>query len=895
MTREQEYIIENEEWVKSFQWIIQHESAERAQEILRLLASEAVENGILFSGQINTPYINSLLPIKDSEYPGDLEIEKKLTGIIRWNAMAMVVKANKKNKGIGGHISTYASAADLFEVGFSHFFKVNNDGSADMVYFQGHASPGVYARSFTERRFDEEALENFRLEVQSNKGLSSYPHPRLMKNYWQFPTVSMGLSPIQAIHQARFCKYLENRGLQEKCKQHIWVFVGDGEMDEPESIASVTLAAREKLNNLIFVINCNLQRLDGPVRGNGKIIQELEAIFKGAGWKVIKVLWGSGWDKLFEKDIEGILIEILNKTPDGQFQKYAASGSEYFREHFFEQDERLKKLAEDLSDEEIKNLRPGGHDPVKIYQAYKAATENKDGPTVILAQTVKGYGQGNAGEASNVAHQQKILDEEELKYFRNRFSVPVRDEDIKYVPFCLPDENSDEHKYLIACRQKLGGFLPKRENKSQPLSIPGEKIFERFYEGSKDKKATTTIVVIQLLAALMKDKNTGKFIVPIIPDESRTFGLDSLFSQAGIYSSVGQNYDPVDKENLLYYKEEKNGVIIEEGITEAGSMATFIAAGTAHANYNLNIIPFFFFYSMFGFQRIGDLAWAAADARARGFMIGGVSGRTSLAGEGLQHCDGQSHVYALAYPNIKAYDPAFAYEIAVIFREGIRNMFVEGKDWIYYITIMNDAYVMPPKPVEATDEDIMNGMYRFKRSGNENKDKIRINLLGSGAILPEVIKAGEILEEKFIFPVDIWSVTSYKQLYDNANNVEHGNRMPNEQFRLRSHIEKCFPQDALHGNEKSLFVAACDYLKALPLSIAKWFPGNFIALGTDGFGRSDTNTVLRDFFEVDAKHIVFAALSALHEEEKFNREELLKAIEVLEIDVKKLQNPADAL
>ena len=889
MTQEKEFTIENDEWLKSFQWVIHHESAERAKEILRLLAGKFAENDLAISSQINTPYINTLPPIKESEYPGDLEIEKKLTAIIRWNAMAMVVRANKKNKGIGGHISTYASAADLFEVGFNHFFKLNNDGSSDMVYFQGHASPGVYARSFVERRFDEETLDNFRLEVQSRKGLSSYPHPRLMKNYWQFPTVSMGLSPIQAIHQARFCKYLENRNLKENCKQHVWCFLGDGEMDEPESIASIALAAREKLNNLIFVINCNLQRLDGPVRGNGKIIQELEAIFKGAKWKVIKVLWGSGWDKLFEKDDEGVLIDALNKTLDGQFQKYAASDSTYFREHFLAQNDKLKKFAEELSDDDIKNLRPGGHDPLKIYQAYKAAIENGDGPTVILAQTVKGYGQGKAGEASNVAHQQKILDVEELKYFKDRFDVPVRNEDIKYVPFYLPDENSEEYKYLIERREKLGGFLPKRENKSQPLAMPEEKIFERFYEGSKDKRAPTTIVVIQLLSALMKDKNVGKFIVPVIPDESRTFGLDSLFSQAGIYSSVGQNYEPVDKENLLYYKEEKNGVIIEEGITEAGSMATFIAAGTAYANHNINIIPVFFFYSMFGFQRIGDLAWAAADARARGFMVGGVSGRTSLAGEGLQHCDGQSHVYALAYPNIKAYDPAFAYEIAVIFREGIRNMFVEGKDWIYYITIMNDSYIMPPKPKEVSDEDIMNGMYCFKRSTKENEGKEKIHLLGSGAIMPEVIKASEMLEEKFNFSVDVWSVTSYKQLYDNANNVEHGNRIPNEQFRLRSHIEKCF------GNEKSLFVATCDYLKALPLSVAKWFPGKFIALGTDGFGRSDINAALRDFFEVDAKHIVFAALSGLHEEEKFSREELLKAIDELKIDTEKLQSPADAM
>jgi pyruvate dehydrogenase E1 component len=895
MITEQEYSVENQEWLRSFQWIIQHESIERAREILRLLESQAAENNIPFLEQINTPYVNTLPPIKASEYPGNLEIENKLTAIIRWNAMAMVVKANKKNKGIGGHISTYASAADLFEVGFNHFFKIKN-GDADMIYFQGHASPGVYARSFVERRFDEEALNNFRLELQSDKGISSYPHPRLMKNYWQFPTVSMGLSPIQAIYQARFCRYLENRGLKEKSHQHVWAFIGDGEMDEPESLGAITVASREKLNNLIFVINCNLQRLDGPVRGNGKIVQELEAIFRGAGWKVIKVLWGTEWDALFEKDKEGILVDTLNKIPDGEIQKYAASDTSYFRKHFFEQNEKLKKLADDLSDEDLKKLRPGGHDPIKIYQAYKAATENENGPVVILAQTVKGYGQGKAGEASNVAHQQKILDEQQLLYFRNRFGVPVKDEDIKHIPFYLPEENSEEYKYLVACREKLGGFLPQRENKSQPLQMPEEKIFERFYEGSKNRKAPTTIVVIQLLSALLKDKNTGKFIVPVIPDESRTFGLDSLFSQAGIYSAVGQNYEPVDKENLLYYKEEKNGVIIEEGITEAGSMATFIAAGTAYANHGIPIVPVFFFYSMFGFQRIGDLVWAAADARAKGFMIGGVSGRTSLAGEGLQHCDGQSHVHALAYPNIKAYDPAFAYEIAVIFREGIKNMFVEEKDWIYYITIMNDAYQMPPKPdEEGIDADIINGMYCFKRATPGNKGGISINLLGSGAILPEVIIAAQVLEEQFNLPANIWSVTSYKQLYDNANNVEHGNRLADDHFRLRSHIEKCFPNDTSPENRKNLFVAACDYLKALPLSVAKWFPGKFIALGTDGFGRSDTNAALRNFFEVDAKHIVFVTLCGLVEEQKFSKEELLKAMDVLKIDKSTTHYPADPL
>ena len=877
------YEFENQEWLDSLDFIIHHESAERVREILNKLHQKAQHNGIDTGTQLNTPYINTLPASEEIEYPGDLVIEKKVESIIRWNAMAMVVRANKKESGIGGHISTYASASTLFEVGFHHFFRGSQkDHPDDLVYYQGHASPGMYARSFLEGRFSEQQLDNFRRELQG--GLSSYPHPRLMPDYWRFPTVSMGLGVIQAIYQARFNKYLENRGLKEKTDQKIWGFFGDGEMDEPEAAGALAIASREKLNNLIFVINCNLQRLDGPVRGNAKVIQELERIFKGAGWKVIKVIWGSNWDPLLEKDESGQLIHRMDEVVDGQYQKYVVEGGKYFREDFFGKSEELLALLEDVSDEELTQLERGGHDPVKVYNAYKAAVENQEGPTVILAQTVKGYGLGEAGEASNVTHQAKKLEKDELKAFRDRFNLSIADDQLKDIPFYHPGKDGEEIQYLLERRKKLGGLIPKRTVKNKPVKAPDEKAFQNYLEGSGKRQVATTMVMVQLMARLMKDKNIGKLIVPIIPDESRTFGMDALFRQAGIYSHMGQQYEPVDKESLMYYREEKDGAILEEGITEAGSISSFIAAGTAYATHQINTIPFYFFYSMFGFQRTGDLIWAAADARTRGFLIGGTSGRTTLPGEGLQHQDGQSHVLAYPYVSLMAYDPTFAYEVAVIVREGIRRMYIEQEDIFYYITVTNDTYQMPPIPKpKKVEKEILQGMYRLK--GSRSKQDFRVNLLGSGAILIEALEAAKILKEEFDIAADVWSVTSYKELYRDAIYTERWNNLHPDRKPKQNYIQQSFK------GEKQVFVAATDYLKALPLSVATWFPGTFKVLGTDGFGRSDGRKNLRNFFENDARHIAWTALTALKEADEFSAQNLKKARKVLDIDPDKM-NPA---
>lgn len=877
--------IENQEWLNSLRWILNNRSEKRAQELFSLMQREAQQYGIDLSKSLKTPYVNTISPDFESDYPGDLEMEKKLMALIRWNAMAMVVRANTKLKGIGGHISTYGSIADLFEVGFNHFFKVSETGLPDIIYFQGHASPGVYSRAFLEGRLTEKQLDNFRRELDEEGGLTSYPHPHLMRHFWNNPTVSMGLGPLMAVYQARFNKYLENRGLAKNELPHVWGFFGDGEMDEPEATGNLAVAANENLDNLTFVIDCNLQRLDGPVRGNHKVIQELEGKFKGAGWNVIKVIWGSDWDPIFEEDQEGKLTRILTDLPDGQLQKYAFSDGEFIRENLFGQDEELKKLVESYSDEELKLMRRGGHDPIKIFNAYKQALEFEEGPTVILAQTVKGYGQGAAGEASNVAHKTKKLNSDALKHFRDFFDVPVTDAQIEKVPFLKPAEDSDEIQYLLNQREKLGGFLPQRKDRTQPLFEPDSKIFESYFEGSGDDEAGTTTVMIQILSKLMKDKNVGDHIVPIIPDESRTFGMESLFRQVGIYAADGQKYDPVDKDSLMYYREDKQGAILEEGITEAGCMGSFIAAGTAYSHLGIDMIPFFFFYSMFGFQRIGDFVWAASDAGAKGFYIGGIAGRTSLSGEGLQHQDGQSHLYALAFPKIRAYDPAFAYELAVIVRNGIEEMYVNKKDLSYYITVTNQTYPMPPKPDEPEniDEYIINGMYRFRESEMEESGK-KAHLFGSGAIMKEVLEAAEILENKYDVSTDIWSVTSYKALYDNAIDTERKNRINRNLNRQRSNIEI-----ALDDTE-GVFVIATDYVKALPLSISKWFPEPVTVLGTDGFGRSDSTPALRDFFEVDAKHIVFATLFELTERGEFEKQLLDEAATNLHIDPDKM-NP----
>lgn len=874
---------ENQEWLDSLRWGLKNESEERARELLRLLQNEAEKQGITVSQTFHTPYINTIPTQQDADYPGNLELEEKLLGLIRWNAMAMVVRANQESEGIGGHISTYASIASLWEVGFNHFFKGDNKGAADVVYFQGHASPGVYARAFLEGRLTEKQLENFRRELKTEGGLPSYPHPRLMPDFWLHPTVSMGLAPITAIYQARFNKYLYKRGILKENKQKVWAFLGDGEMDEPEAIGAIPVAARDKLDNLIFVIDCNLQRLDGPVRGNGKVIQELEALFKGAGWNVIKVLWGSDWDPLFEKDTNGKLVKLLNELPDGQLQKYAYEGGEYMREDLFGKDEKLKELVKDLSDEELKNLRRGGHDPVKIYSAYQAASTHEGQPTIILAQTIKGYGQGTAGEASNVSHKQKKFKSEALKHFRDFFQVPVSDEELDKVPFIKPDEDSEVMKYLRSKREEAGGFIPRRQDKSEPLKNPDDAIFKNFFEGSGDDEVATTMVMVQILSQLFDDENLGQRIVPIIPDESRTFGMESLFRKIGIYAPGGQQYEPVDKDSLLYYKESEDGAILEEGITEAGCMSSFIAAGTSYLVHGISTIPFFFFYSMFGFQRVGDLIWAAADAGAKGFLVGGISGRTSLPGEGLQHQDGQSHIYALAFPTLMAYDPAFAYEVAVIVQDGIRRMYFEKETVFYYITVSNATYKMPPMP-ENNREGILKGMYRFKVSSDEEKGR-KAHLFGSGAIMTEVLKAAELLEKDYDVPADVWSVTSYKTLYDNAIDTERKNRLkakPND--REPNYIQQCL-QD-----KKGAFVAVSDYLKALPELVAQWFPKKLTTLGTDGFGRSDEREALRDFFEVDYRHIAFAALYGLAAQGELKAEELQRAAEDLGINPDK-NNP----
>lgn len=869
--------LENQEWLDSIDYIIQHEDITRVEEILNLLRNRATEKGILLKPQINTPYINTIPVSQQVEYPGDREIERKIKSLIRWNAMAMVVQANKKEEGIGGHISTFASAATLYEVGFNHFFKgPDGDSPSDLIYYQGHAAPGIYARSFLEGRISEKMLENFRRELKPEGGLSSYPHPRLMGDYWKFPTVSMGLAPIMAIYQARFNKYLQDRELLDAPNQKVWAFLGDGEMDEPESMGAITLASREELDNLIFVINCNLQRLDGPVRGNGSIIQELEAAFRGAGWIVIKVILGENWDPLLKKDKNGLLIKRLGEMVDGERQKYSIADGEYIRKEFFGKYEELKVMVENMSNDELEKLRRGGHDSLKVYNAYNMAQENRGAPYVILAETIKGYGLGEAGEGRNVTHQQKKLNEEELINFRDRFNIPISDEVIVIAPFYRPDENSEEIKYLKERRKKLGGFLPKRNKKYQPFHMPDEKIFEDLIKGSGNREVATTMSVVQIIANMLKDKNVGKLVVPIVPDESRTFGMDALFRQVGIYAHAGQLYEPVDRESLLYYKEAKNGVILEEGITEAGSMSSFIAAGTAGSTHGINCIPFYIFYSMFGFQRTGDFMWAAADARAKGFLIGGTSGRTTLAGEGLQHQDGHSHLLALPVPCIRAYDPAFAFELAVIVRNGLKEMYLDGKDVIYYITVMNEKYKMPEMPEgDEIEEGIINGMYKYRSSKNNDH---KLYLLGSGSILNETLKAAKILENFDIHP-EVWSVTSYKKLYDDAIETERTNRLDGQ--NNKSYIGKCL------DDSEGTYIAASDYVKALPLAVSQWFPGVFAALGTDGFGLSESRKKLREYFEVNDRHIAWTALKSLHAQNKIDDNLLNMAKKKLEIKFRK--------
>ncbi len=879
MSRQQEHNIELREWLESLDYVLERRSPSEVRDLLRQLEARAQRAGVDLPFSANTPYTNTIPRKRQPAYPGNREIERRIKSLIRWNAMAMVVRANRDVEAPGGHISTYASAATLYEVGFNHFFKAQNGAdSGDQIYFQGHAAPGIYARAFLEGRLSESQLENFRRELRAGGGLSSYPHPWLMPDFWQFPTVSMGLGPIMAIYQARFNRYLEDRGLKRTNGSKVWAFLGDGETDEPEALGAITLASRERLDNLIFVINCNLQRLDGPVRGNGKIIQELEAAFRGAGWNVIKVVWGDSWDPLLEKD-DGTLVRRMGAVVDGEYQKYTVSDGGYIREHFFGADPELLRLTEHLSDEQLEKLRRGGHDPEKVYAAFEAAVGHTGSPTVILAKTIKGYGLGEAGEGKNITHQQKKLNEDELSAFRTRFGIPISDEEVAEAPFYRPAEDSQEISYLRSRREALGGYVPRRRQLAEPLAAPPREYFDEFFDGSQDREIATTGAFARILTKLLRHEELGKLIVPIIPDEARTFGLDALFRPFGIYSHPGQLYEPVDKDTLSYYKEATDGQIIEEGITAAGSVASFISAGTAYATHGVNTIPFFVYYSMFGMQRIGDQIWLAGDMRCRGFLVGGTAGRTTLSGEGLQHCDGNSHLLAYPVPNLIAYDPAFAYELAVIIRDGIRRMYQEQEDVFYYITVENETYPMPAMP-DGVEEGILRGLYRF-RASTKKRSKLRAHLLASGPILNKALEASEILEAKYKVATDVWSITSFKELHKDGLATDRWNRMHPREPQRQSYIETC-----LEG-EKGVFVLASDYVKALPESIARWFPRQPIALGTDGFGRSEGRAALRDFFEVDERYIALGALTALAKDGELDRDLVAQAMEDLDIDPEK--------
>ncbi len=889
LSRDEEQV-EIQEWLNSMAYILKYRSKEEAGKILEALRVKAEESGVKIPSVVATPYINTIPVEAQPEFPGELELEQRIENIVRWNAMDMVVRANKAEDGIGGHLSTYASIATLFEVGFNHFFRARTDEfSGDLVFFQGHASPGVYSRAYLEGRLTERDLLNFRRELKEAGGLSSYPHPWLMQDFWQFSTVSMGLGPIMAIYQARFNRYLEDRGLKPKDDAKVWLFMGDGESDEPESLGAITLASREHLDNLIFVVNCNLQRLDGPVRGNGKIIQELEAIFRGAQWNVIKVIWGSDWDPILKKDKDGILAKRMGEVVDGQYQKYSVEGGAYLRKDFFGADPRLLEMVKDIPDDKLRALKRGGHDPLKVYAAYKAAFAHKGGPTVILAKTIKGYGLGESGEGKNITHQEKKLNEEELKEFRTRFNIPISDDEICggdtatcKSPFYKPPEDSPEIQYLKERRKKLGGYIPSRSMNASPVSMPDDGIFEEFYKGTEGRAVSTTMAYVRILAKLLKDKSIGKLIVPIIPDEARTFGMEALFRQCGIYSHPGQKYEPVDRDNLLYYREVTDGQILEEGITEAGSISSFIAAGTSYSTHGINMIPFYTYYSMFGPQRVGDLVWAAADMCCRGFLVGGTSGRTTLNGEGLQHQDGHSHVFFSVVPTCVSYEPAFAYELAVIIREGIRRMFVSQENVFYYFNVGNENYPMPEMP-QGAQEGILKGMYKF-RSVSKKNDTLRAHLLASGAIMNQAIEAQKILEEKYNVATDLWSVTSYNELRREALTVQRWNMLHPTQGAKTPYVTEC-----LLGQE-GVFVAVSDFLKSLPDSIAKWVPGPLVSLGTDGFGRSDTRAALRDFFEVDSRHIVFAALGALYRKGALGEDIVERAARDLKITPEK-RNP----
>ncbi|WP_372723503.1 pyruvate dehydrogenase (acetyl-transferring), homodimeric type [Novipirellula sp.] len=870
---------ETQEWLSSLDYVLKSKGADRVRFLIEQLRDRAAEEGIQSAQDTNTPYVNTI-PTKDQPaYPGNREIERRIKSIVRWNAMAMVVRANKRPGGVGGHISTFASSATLYEVAFNHFFKGRGeDGySGDTIYFQGHASPGMYSRAFVEGRLSEENLENFRRELAPGGGLSSYPHPWLMPDFWEYPTVSMGLGPIMAIYQARFNEYLRDRGIKDTSGQKVWAFLGDGECDEPETLGAIGLAAREKLDNLIFVINCNLQRLDGPVRGNSKVIQELESIFRGAGWNVIKVVWGDDWDQLLAKDTTGLLAKRMNEVVDGQYQKYTGMPGSYIREHFFGKYPELLKLVENYSDERLEKMRRGGHDPEKVYAAYKMATELKNGkPTVVLAKTVKGYGLGEAGEGRNVAHNQKKMNEEELLEFRTRFGIPISDEEVGKAPFYTPPANSQEIKYMKERRAALGGPVPSRPTTHPTMEVPTVADYKKLIGRLEDKSCSTTFSVVQTLIALCRDKKIGKYMVPIVPDESRTFGMEGMFREFSIYAHAGQLYEPVDSSLITYYKESQDGQILEEGITEAGSMSSFNAAGTAYSSHGVNMIPFFIYYSMFGFQRIGDLIWAAADMRAKGFLIGGTAGRTTLNGEGLQHQDGHSLLNAIAFPTVRAYDPAFAYEVVVIILEGLKRMYQDGEECMYYLMSENEEYLHPAMP-EGCEEGIVKGMYKF-RSRDVEGAKARVQLFGSGAILNCVLKAQETLAEKYKIASDVWSVTSYTQLRREAADCSRWNMLHPTETPRKSYLE-----EQLEGVEGP-FISASDYVRALGEQLQPWIPGDYFVLGTDGMGRSETREALRRHFEVDAECVTYATLTRLAKTGLFTATELADAIKDLGID-----------
>ena len=898
----------SDKWAESLQSVfdltLENQGPERTAQLLNKLADRlhASQDGL--PRGFNTPYVNTIPPEQQPPFPGDWQMERRIKSYIRWNAMAMVVKANSTTN-VGGHISTYASAATLYEVGFNHFFRGRTENfPGDMVYFQGHAAPGIYARAFLEGRLDEKHLQNFRQELADGGGLSSYPHPYLMPEFWQFPTVSMGLGPILSIYQARFNRYLQARGLAKWTEEpKVWCFVGDGESDEPETLGSLTLAARENLDNLIWVVNCNLQRLDGPVRGNGKIIQELEAAFLGAGWNVIKVIWGSDWDDLLARDKSGLLLKRMGEAVDGDYQKYSVEPGSYTRRHFFGKYPELLELVNHLTDDQIRKLLRGGHDTRKVHAAYQAAMEHKGRPTVILAKTVKGYGLGEAGEGRNISHQQKKMNEKELREFRARFNIPISDDIIAETPFYRPPADSLEAKYLLEQRKTLGGFLPARQvNPGSPaLDVPKLDFFAEFFKGSSTE-VSTTMAFVRLISVLLRHKGLSRNIVPIIPDEARTFGLDALFKDIGIYSSKGQLYDPVDSQSLLYYNEKKDGQILEEGITEAGSMASFIAAGTSYATHGVPMVPFYIYYSMFGPQRVGDLFWLAGDIRAKGFLLGATSGRTTLNGEGLQHQDGHSLLHAGTVPTLLAYDPAFAYEIAVIVADGLRRMYAEGEDIFYYLTLYNENYSMPPMPAGAED-GILKGLYKFKvgpeisqpgsagvspahpklAGGTPALPGLKAHIFGSGTIINSALKAQEILAERYGVSADVWSATSYKLLRTDALRCKRWNMLHPTAAPKKSYVE------TLLAKEPGVFVAVSDYMRLVPDQIAPWVPGGLMTLGTDGFGRSDTRARLRRFFEVDAESIVIATLYALAEKGLVERQLVEKAIKELGVNSEKVQ------